>query len=80
MKTRYQLLLQHCFHELKGHRQPAAVIEVYGNIGYGIAHNQLYQVTEESNMICVAVASFIEEQSFSSEKHPVAANRPMYVL
>lgn len=27
-------------------------------------------------MICVAAASFIEEQSFSSEKHPVAANRP----
>lgn len=70
------LLLKHCFHKLKGHRQPAAVNEVYGNIGYGIALNQLYQVAEESNLNCVAAASFVGEHSFSSKKYPVAANRP----
>lgn len=69
-------LLQHCFQQLRGQEQPAAIIAVYGNIGYGIALNQLYQITKKSNLNCVAAATFIGEHSFSSKKHSVAVNRP----
>lgn len=69
-------LLQNYFQQLKGCGQPTVVIAVYGNIGYGIALNQLYQVAEKSNLNCVAAASFVGEHSFSSKKYPVAANRP----
>lgn len=69
-------LLDGFFAGLTGHGQSAALIAVYGNIGFGIALDQLYEKAIKCGLIPVAAAAFIGEHSFSSKKAPIATGRP----
>lgn len=75
-EERIPTLLHHFFNRLRAQGQPAAIIAVYGNIGHGVALNQLYEQTSKSSLLCLAAAAFIGEHSFSTANYPVAADRP----
>lgn len=51
--------------EFKGHSQPAALVSVYGNIGFGMSLKELVSLTESMRLTPVAAATFIGEHSFS---------------
>ena len=69
-------LLADFFDGLKAKGQPAVIVVVYGNIGYGPALNQLMAMTEKCNLQPIAAAAFVAQHSFSTEDHPVASGRP----
>ncbi len=62
--------------QLRGNRQPAVVVAVYGNVGVGITLQQLSGVAEAQGFPIVGGASFIGEHSFSHEALPIAVGRP----
>jgi len=57
-------------------KKPIVLVAVYGNIGEGIALDELKKITENSGSIVVAAASFIGEHSFSTKEFPIAEGRP----
>jgi ferredoxin len=61
---------------LRGARQPAVLVVVYGNRAYEDALLELYDVTTELAFVPIAGAAFIGEHSYSSAATPIAAGRP----
>lgn len=61
---------------LKGDKKPVVLVAVYGNIGEGIALNELDSMTKNSGFNVVAAGSFIGEHSFSTKEVPVEEGRP----
>lgn len=61
---------------LKGEGRPIIIIGVYGNIGEGIALNELLDLTVKCGFKAIGAGSFIGEHSFSSDKVPLAQMRP----
>lgn len=62
--------------KLSGRGQPAVVVAVYGNVGFGVALREMAALASESGFRVVAGAAFTGEHSFSHDKLPVAAGRP----
>jgi len=61
---------------LKGNGKQVVLVGVYGNIGDGIVLNELDFIAKNSGFKVVAAGSFIGEHSFSTDKIPIAPNRP----
>lgn len=61
---------------IKGKGQPAVLIAVYGNIGFGITLKELEAIASNAGFIVVAAAAFIGEHSFSNEDVSIAEGRP----
>lgn len=61
---------------LSGTSQNAVIVCVYGNVGYGLALQELSNSLTENNFNIIAGAAFIGEHSFSNPDFPIAANRP----
>lgn len=61
---------------IKSNMKPAVIVTVYGNIGEGIALNELKTITENSGFKTIAAGSFIGEHSFSTKELPIAEGRP----
>ncbi|HEX2927410.1 MAG TPA: EFR1 family ferrodoxin [Ruminiclostridium sp.] len=61
---------------LRSSGKPIVLITVYGNIGDGIALNELKSLMENSGFIPVAAGSFIGEHSFSTVELPLAKGLP----
>lgn len=70
-----KILLEFLTH-LNGDGKPVVIVGVYGNIGYGIALNELNNITSNAGFKVVAAATFIGEHSFSTDKILLAKNRP----
>jgi ferredoxin/methylmalonyl-CoA mutase cobalamin-binding subunit len=62
--------------KIKGRGQPAVLIAVYGNIGFGITLKELEAVASKAGFIVIAAAAFIGEHSFSNEVVSIAKGRP----
>ncbi len=62
--------------KLRGIVSKAVLVAVYGNRHYDDALLELKDITEEQGFKIIAAAAFIGEHSFSSDKYPIAANRP----
>jgi len=62
--------------ELSGDGQPAVIITVNGNVGRGVALEQLKCLLEERGFKVIAAASFIGEHSYSKEENEIAPGRP----
>lgn len=62
--------------KMEGRGQPAAVVVVYGNIGFGHALQELAAVAGERGFQVAAGAAFIGEHSFSYDRLPLALGRP----
>lgn len=62
--------------KIKGRQTPAIIAVVYGNRHYDDALIELRDEVIQLGFIPVAGGAFIGEHSYSTEKHPVAANRP----
>lgn len=63
---------------LKGNSKPVVIAAVYGNIGYGIALNELYRITKIAGFNVAAAGAFIGEHSFSTKNVPIAEGRPTH--
>lgn len=61
---------------IQGIGQPAVVVGVYGNIGYGIILTEMQDFLSDKGFVTVAGGAFIGEHSFSHESFPIAAKRP----
>jgi ferredoxin len=61
---------------LKGSNKPVVLITVYGNMGEGVALNELYSIAHNSGFNVIGAGSFIGEHSFSTEETPIAKGRP----
>ena len=61
---------------LEGRNRPAVVVAVYGNVGFGIALQEMAAVLTARGFRVVAGAAFIGEHSFSHNRLPLAAGRP----
>ncbi|MGL5353020.1 MAG: EFR1 family ferrodoxin [Clostridium sp.] len=61
---------------ITGNGKPVILVSVYGNIGDGIVLNELEVIAKKSGFKVVAAGSFIGEHSFSTDKVPIAKNRP----
>jgi ferredoxin len=61
---------------ITGQGQPAVVVAVYGNVGYGVALQQLESILTTKEFNVIAGAAFIGEHSFSRAEFPIASNRP----
>ena len=62
--------------KLIGQGQPAVVVAVYGNVGFGVALQELAAAVSACGFDVVAGAAFIGEHSFSHDKLALAAGRP----
>lgn len=69
-------ILKPCLASLKGFNKPVVIVSVYGNIGGGIALNELKAITENCGFWVVAAGAFVGEHSFSTKEVPVAEGRP----
>jgi Flavodoxins len=61
---------------LRGNNKPVVLITLYGNMGNGIALNQLEEIARDKGFITVGAGEFIGEHSFSTAEAPVAQGRP----
>ena len=59
-----------------GQGQNAIIVAVYGNVGYGLALQEMERLLTQKGFNIIAGAAFIGEHSFSHAKFPIAANRP----
>lgn len=75
-EERIPTLLEPWFDGLVASGQPVILVAVYGNIGFGITLQQLYQHAVRAGLRVVAAGSFIGEHSYSHVDLPVAAGRP----
>ncbi|WP_027721297.1 4Fe-4S binding protein [Maridesulfovibrio zosterae] len=64
------------FSALKASGTPVVPVVVYGNREYDDALLELVDMTIEAGFKPVAAAAFIGEHSFSTDKYPIAVNRP----
>ncbi len=62
--------------KIKGNNCPAIIVVLYGNREYEDALLELRDISIEAGFKPVACAAFIGEHSFSTEKYPVAKERP----
>ncbi len=77
-ENRVPEMLLEFLNNLKGNNKPTVLICVYGNNTYGIALNELFRISESSNLKVIGAGTFIGEHSFSTEKLPLAKGRPNY--
>lgn len=61
---------------LKGNNKPVVLVTLYGNMGNGIALNQLMEIARDQGFIAIGAGEFIGEHSFSTPGAPVAQGRP----
>lgn len=61
---------------LTGQGQPAVIMAVYGNVGFGLVLQELEDMLSQKGFNVIAGAAFIGEHSFSHIKFPIASNRP----
>ena len=61
---------------IKGNNTPAITFVTYGNCNIGTALVELQEIAKKQGFSPIAGGTFIGEHSFSSEKFPIAANRP----
>lgn len=61
---------------LAGKNQNAIIIAVYGNVGYGLALQEMEYLLTSKGFTVIAGAAFIGEHSFSHARFPIAENRP----
>ena len=62
--------------KLSGDGQPTVIITVNGNVGRGIALEQLKFLLEERGFKIIGAASFIGEHSYSKEENEIAPGKP----
>jgi ferredoxin len=62
--------------KFKSNQSPAVIVVVYGNREIDDALLELKEIVEESGFKVIAGAAFIGEHSYSTEKIPLAPNRP----
>ena len=62
--------------KLKGNGKPVILVTVYGNIGGGIALNELDSLTKKAGFHVVGAGAFVGEHSFSTSEVPIAEGRP----
>jgi len=65
--------------KLKGCNQPAVLVSVYGNIGFGMSLVELKELAIQIKTMPIAAAAFIGEHSFSSNTIKLAHGRPDYL-
>lgn len=70
------VFLNDCLKRIKGHGKPAVLVSVYGNIGRGIALNELESICAGNGFTVIGGASFIGEHTFSKPALPIAKDRP----
>jgi ferredoxin len=75
-EERIPTVVRPCLRQLQGQDQPAVVVAVYGNVGFGLTLKQLANIANEQGFRVVGGAAFIGEHSFSHEALPIAAGRP----
>ncbi len=75
-EERIPCFLNNVLNNINGYGKPVILVSVYGNIGSGVALNELQELCAKKNMNVVGAASFIGEHSFSTEEVPVAEGRP----
>jgi len=61
---------------LTGNGKPVILVTVYGNIGDGMALDELYSIAKKAGFHVVGAGTFIGEHSFSTSEVPIAENRP----
>ena len=61
---------------LQGRGQPALVVAVYGNVGYGIVLQQLSELLKRKGFVTFGGGAFIGEHSFTHAGLPIANKRP----
>ncbi|WP_018248383.1 EFR1 family ferrodoxin [Orenia marismortui] len=69
-------LVKEPLNNLRGEGQGVILIAVYGNIGEGIALQELKNLVEKNGFNVVAAGSFIGEHSFSNSQLKIATGRP----
>ena len=62
---------------IRGNNTPAVVVAVYGNRNFERAAVQMSDFLVERGFVTIAVAAFVGEHSYSTEKSPIAVGRPM---
>ena len=62
---------------IRGNNTPAVVVVVYGNRNFERAAVQMSDFLAERGFVTIAVAAFVGEHSYSTEKSPIAVGRPM---
>ena len=65
-----------CLRHMEGLGQPAVIVSVYGNVGAGIALEQLAAVCHARGFPIIAGAAFVGEHTLSHGALPIAADRP----
>jgi len=75
-EERIPKMIHHFLTSLKGAAKPVVLVAVYGNIGDGVALNELDSITRNSGFKVVAAGSFIGEHSFSTKEIPLAEGCP----
>ena len=61
---------------LTGDGQNAIIVAVYGNVGFGLALQEMQRLLTSKGFTVIAGAAFIGEHSFSHTGYPIAENRP----
>ncbi len=75
-EERFPFFLREYLFSIKGYGQPAVVVGVYGNVGYGIILQEMQELLNQNGFVTVAGGAFVGEHSFSHEELPIAIGRP----
>ena len=75
-EERIPIFLKEYLSTIKGNGQPAVVVGVYGNVGYGIILQEMQDLLNQKGFKTVAGGAFVAEHSFSHEELPIAVGRP----
>ncbi len=75
-EERIPIFLRRYLSSIKGNGQPAVVVGVYGNVGYGIILREMQELLNLNRFVTVAGGAFVGEHSFSTDIFPIAAGRP----
>ena len=68
--------VEDCLKTMQGQGQPALVVGVFGNVGYGMSLVDMQEILNERGFKTMAGAAFAAEHSFSHDELPVAVGRP----
>lgn len=75
-EERIPIFLRDYLLSIKGYGQPAVVVGVYGNVGYGIILQEMQELLNQKGFITIAGGAFVGEHSFSHKQLPIAIGRP----
>lgn len=75
-EERIPIFLRDYLSTIQGCGQPAVVVGVYGNVGYGIILQEMQDILNQRGFKTVAGGAFVAEHSFSHTALPIAVGRP----